>query len=149
MWSPRGSAAWRLWVALRCQPLTESRIKIGKRAVFTRMKASTQEAERHCSRRVAGRTGGSCLPPVRLLLAIDALQLALGNRDRALGVFTAGAVVGEHVDHQEVRDGRRRLFADLADARGRQRALAGLAEHLVLRVRGPNRRVVVGVERVG
>ena len=61
------------------------------------------------------------LPAARpiLLLAIDTLQLSLGNRDRALGILRAGAVVGEHVDHQEVGDRRRRLLAGGANAGNR------------------------------
>ena len=46
-----------------------------------------------------------------IVSTIDALQLPLGNRDGALGVFAAGAIVGEHVDHQEVGDRGRRLLA--------------------------------------
>src|SRR5215475_7349316 len=66
---------------------------------------------------------GSPLPAPRHLLAIDALQLPLGFGDGALGVLGAGAVVGEHVDHDEVRDRLRRLFADRSDPGGWQRAL--------------------------
>src|SRR6476620_3038872 len=73
-----------------------------------------------------------------VLLAIDALQLPLAVRDRALGVLGARAVVGEHIDHQEVGDRGGRLLAGGADAGSRKRALAGLAEHLVLRVCGPH-----------
>src|SRR5258707_14382938 len=43
--------------------------------------------------------------------AIDALQLPLAVRDRTLGVLGARAVVGEHVDHQEVGDRGCRLLA--------------------------------------
>src|SRR5258708_7832463 len=84
-----------------------------------------------------------------VVLAIDALQLALALRNRGLGILGAGAVVGEHVDHQEVGDRGRRLFAGRADAGSRKRALRGLSENGVLRVRGPHRRRVVGVERMG
>src|SRR5262249_3231689 len=48
---------------------------------------------------------------VRRALAIDALQLPLAGTDRAFDVVAPGAVVGEHVDHQEVRDRGRGLFA--------------------------------------
>src|SRR6476620_3703608 len=49
-----------------------------------------------------GRPLPAALP---MRLAIDALQLPLGNRDGTLDVLAASAVVGEHVDHQEVGDG--------------------------------------------
>src|ERR1700753_165171 len=75
-------------------------------------------------------TGGST-PPVRTvgLTAVDSFQWPLGFRDRALGILGAGAVIGEHVDHDEVGDRGRRLLAGRADAGGRQRALGGLSEH--------------------
>src|SRR5471032_322097 len=75
--------------------------------------------------------------PLHYSSAIDALQLPLGNRDGALGVFAAGAVVGEHVDDEEVGDRGCRLLADLADAGRGQRTFARLLEHRVLRVGGP------------
>src|SRR6266702_4639864 len=86
--------------------------------------------------------------PLRFSLAIDALQLTLGFRDRGLGILGAGAVVGEHVDHQEVGDRGCRLLARRTDAGRGKRALAGLSEYGVLWIRGPDRRVVIGVERV-
>src|SRR3954471_6388414 len=43
---------------------------------------------------------------------VDALELALGHADRALGVLAAGADIGEHVEHHEVGDRRRGLLAD-------------------------------------
>src|SRR5690242_19708717 len=52
----------------------------------------------------------------RALRAIDALERPLGVRDRALHVIAAGAVVGEHVDDDEVGDRARRLLADRAEA---------------------------------
>src|ERR1043165_6521605 len=61
-------------------------------------------------------------------LAIDALELPLGHRDRALHVFTARAVVGEHVNHHKVGDRSRRLFTDRAEAARRERALGDIAE---------------------
>src|SRR5450631_2711980 len=87
--------------------------------------------------------------PARSYSTIDALQLPLGNRDRAWGSLAAGAVVGEHVDHQEVGNRGRGLLSGRADAGSGQRALAGLAEHLVLRIGGPHRRGIIGIERVG
>src|SRR5450631_1828752 len=84
-------------------------------------------------------TGGNRLPPASLSLAIDTLQLPFGNRDRALGIVASGAEVGEHVDHQEVGDRGRGLLPGSADAGGRKRALASLAEHRVLRISGPHR----------
>src|SRR5260370_24431375 len=44
--------------------------------------------------------------------AIDALQLALRDRDRALHVLAPGAIIGKHVENHEVGDRRRRLLAD-------------------------------------
>src|SRR4051794_23291501 len=55
-------------------------------------------------------------PPASSMSAIDALQLPFRDRDRAGGGLAAGAVVGEHVDHQEVGDRSCRLLAGLADA---------------------------------
>src|SRR5689334_23812982 len=55
------------------------------------------------------------MPPAPLSSAIDALQLPLGFRDGGLGVLRTGAVVREHVDHDEVGDRGRRLFAGVAD----------------------------------
>src|SRR5450759_1416122 len=92
------------------------------------------------------RSACNLLQPARLYSTIDALQLPLGNRDRALGVLAAGAVVRNHVDHQEVGDRGRRLLAGRADAGSGKRALAGLAEHLILRIRRPHRRGIIGVE---
>ena len=66
---------------------------------------------------------------LQLRSAIDALQLPLGFRDGGLGILGAGAVVGEHVDHDEVGDRGRRLLAGRADARRRQRALARPAQN--------------------
>src|SRR4051812_40171594 len=84
------------------------------------------------------RAGRNSMRPAPSSSTINALQLPFGNGDRALGVVASAAVVGEHVDHQEVGDRGRRLLAGRADAGSRQRALAGLAEHLVLRIGGPD-----------
>ena len=90
------------------------------------------------------------MPPAFVsCLAINPLQLPLRDRDGALGVFASGAVVGEHIDDQEVGDRGRRLFARMADAGSRQRTLAGVAEYFVLRVSRPDRRLVVGFEACG
>src|SRR5712672_4153530 len=91
----------------------------------------------------------ACLQPARLYSAINALQLPLGNRDRTLGVFAAGAVVGEHVDDEEVGDRGRRLLAGRADAGSGKRTLTGVTEHFVLRIGLPHRSRVVAFERVG
>src|SRR5258705_10444460 len=69
-----------------------------------------------------GRTA-SCLQPAQLYSTIDTLQLPLAVRDRTLGVLGAGAVVGEHVDHEEVRNHGRRLLAHRADAGSGKRSL--------------------------
>src|SRR5262245_41221768 len=79
------------------------------------------------------------MPSAPLSSAIDALQLPLGFHNGALRVLGASAVVGEHVDHDEVGDRGRRLLADMADAGGRKRALGGLRERLVLRICRPDR----------
>src|SRR5258707_15494314 len=97
---------------------------------------STDAAEDQATSSI-GRTAQLAARPI-VRLAIDALQLPLAVRDRALGVLGAGAVVGEHVDHQAVGDRGRRLLPGGADAGSGKRALAGLAEHLVLRVGGPH-----------
>src|SRR6267154_1725884 len=68
--------------------------------------------------------GGGRPPPAPVRSAIDSLQLPFGFRHGGLGVLGAGAVVGEHVDHDEVCNRGCRLFAGRADSRGRQRALA-------------------------
>src|ERR1700716_700015 len=128
MWWPRVSAPWPSGVAGRCQPLTKS-LKASD-AVFTATRS-------RLSRNVVEWAGRN-LQPARLYSTIDALQLPLGNRNRAGGRLAAGAVVGEHVDHQEVGDRGRRLLARCADARRGKRAFAGLAEHCVLRVGGPH-----------
>src|SRR5437763_17111150 len=82
-------------------------------------------------------------------LSIDALQLPLAIRDRALGVLGARAVVGKHVDDQEVGDRGRRLLAGRTNTGSGERALAGLSEIGVLRICSPHRRGVIGVQGVG
>ena len=122
---PRRDVAHRppwLWVRAQSQPLTKSR-----KVTPMPSRRSYGELSSDARRRAA------MLAAPGLHSAIDALQLPFGNRDRALGVLAAGAEVREHIDHQEVGDRGRRLFAGLADAGGRKRALAGLAEHRVLR----------------
>src|SRR5450759_3762515 len=103
-------------------------------------------AEYHAKSSIGRAAIGS--QPARLYSTIDALQLPLGNRDRSLGVLAAGAVVRKHVDHQEVGDRGRRLLAGRADAGSGKRALAGLAEHLILRIGSPHRRSVISIERM-
>src|SRR6185437_2646071 len=72
-----------------------------------------------------GGAGGDQPPPAPLRSAIDSLQLPFGVRDRALGILAAGAVIGEHIDHDEVRDRGRGLFTGRADAEaGSARLLA-------------------------
>src|SRR5882757_5992949 len=87
--------------------------------------------------------------PATASASIDALQLPLGILHRGLGILRAGAIIGEHVDHDEVGDRGRRLLAGRADAGGRQRTLRGLPEHGVLRIGRPDGRGVIGVERMG
>src|SRR3954471_4077270 len=77
------------------------------------------------------------------VLTIDALQLPLAIGDRALGVLGARAVVGEHVDQQEVGDRGRRLLAGRTNTGSRERSLAGLSENGVLRICSPRRRGVI------
>src|SRR4051794_19823218 len=62
------------------------------------------------------KTGGGSPPPAPLSSAIDALQLPFGFRHRCLGILGAGAIVGEHVHHDEVGNRGCRLLTDLADA---------------------------------
>src|SRR4051795_10856479 len=81
--------------------------------------------------------------PPDLSLTIDALQLPLAIGDRALGVLGARAVVGEHVDHQEVGDRGRRLLARRTNTGSRERALAGLSENGVLRICSPHCRGII------
>ena len=43
--------------------------------------------------------------PIRLItdpVTVERVALTLGDLDRALGVLAAGAVVGEHVEHDEI-----------------------------------------------
>src|SRR3954470_12344579 len=82
--------------------------------------------------------------PARLYSTIDALQLPLAVRDRTLGVLGARAVVGEHVDHQEVGDRGRGLLGGRTNTGSGERALAGLTENGVLRICSPHRRRVIG-----
>src|ERR1043166_2815185 len=100
---------------------------------------SSGRAASVCGRLVLEHGAALVRRPFTSRSAIDALQLPLRHRDRALGVFAAGAVIVEHVDHQEVGDRGCRFLADLADAGCRQRALARLLEHGVLRIGGPHR----------
>src|SRR5882724_3001293 len=76
----------------------------------------------HFLRRTAANPGaspGQALAGKCSNSAIDALQLPLGHRDRALGVFAFGAIVCKHIHHEEVGDGGRRLLARGTDAGGR------------------------------
>src|SRR3984957_334864 len=108
---PRGSASWRCGFAVRCQPLTKS--LCNSDAVFTGAcgRISGRGGDRAVRKLIAGR-------PI-VVLAIDALQLPLAVRNRTLGVLGAGAVIGEHVDHQEVGDRGRGLLAGGANAGSR------------------------------
>src|SRR6476469_8045674 len=89
-------------------------------------------------------------PPARrgLCSAIDTLQLPLGNRDRTLRVLAPGAVVGEHVDDDEVGDRGRRLLADRTEPACGACARGDVAERRGLRIGGPYRVLVVSVEAV-
>src|SRR5579885_3697155 len=49
---------------------------------------------------------------------VNPLQLPLGDGDRAFDVLTARAVVGEHIQDEEIRDRGGRLFADGAQPSG-------------------------------
>src|SRR3954452_21937433 len=137
---PRVSAAWPSGVAVRCQPLTKS--LDSSDAVLAPLPGLNIM---QCRRRA----GCKCSSPPRSCLAINSLQLTLAVRDRALGVLGPRAVVGEHVDYQEVGDRGRRFLAGGSDTRGGKRALARLREHRILRIRRPNRGGIVGVQRVG
>src|SRR6476659_7774622 len=66
--------------------------------------------------------------------AINSLQLTFGFGHGGFAVLGAGAVVGEHIDHDEVGNRGRCLLAGRSDAGSRQSALAGVAEHFVLRI---------------
>src|SRR5580704_4765036 len=112
---PRGSAPWRWEGAVRCQPLTKSLCNSDAVVAGAGVRISGRGGNRAARKLIAGR-------PI-VVLAIDALQLSLAVRNRTLGVLGAGAVIGEHVDHQEVGDRGRGLLAGGADARRRQRAL--------------------------
>src|SRR5690348_5963966 len=79
---------------------------------------------------------------------INALRLPLGDGDCAFHVLTPGAVVGKHVEHEEIGDCRRRLLADRAEPAGREGALGDVAIDSTLGVRRPDRILVVGVEAV-
>src|SRR4051794_11371803 len=59
--------------------------------------------------------------------AIKPLGRTLGQRDGALYVFSAGGVVGKHVDYEEIGDRGGGLLAERAEARRRQRALGHVA----------------------
>src|SRR6202163_4837659 len=85
---------------------------------------------------------------LRGYLPIDPPRLTLRHRDRAFRVLAAGEVIGEHVEHEEVGDRRRRLLADRAEAAGGERALAGLPEDGSLGIGRPHRVGVVGIEAV-
>src|SRR5262249_18272741 len=87
------------------------------------------------------------LPPLHHL-TVQPPGLALGDRNGAFHIFATGAVVREHVDDEEVGDRRRSLLADRAEMTGGERALGAVAERRALRVGGPYRIGVVGVERV-
>src|SRR6185437_6748576 len=67
-------------------------------------------------------------PAARLRSAIDTLELPLGVRHGGLGVLRARAIVGEHVDDDEVADRGRRPLVRRADAGSRQRALRSVRE---------------------
>src|ERR1700730_13130114 len=87
------------------------------------MPSSPERAvEYHVTSPIGRAANWSAARPI-VILAIDALQLPLAIRDRALGILGARAVVGEHVNHQEVGDRGRRLLAGGADA-GSARLLA-------------------------
>src|SRR4029079_5422642 len=75
------------------------------------------ESDGHCVTGAKEKAGGrrSCLPPAPAL-SVDAAQLPLGDGDGALGVFTAGAEISEHVEHDEIRDRGGCLLADRAKA---------------------------------
>src|SRR5262245_52483986 len=95
------------------------------------------------------RWAGGAAPPALMPLAIDPGELALRDLYRILDVLAAGAIVGEHVEQDEVGNRGGRFLADRAEATGRQRALGCLAEHRALGVAGPYRVGVIGIERVG
>src|SRR4051812_21132264 len=79
-------------------------------------------------------------------LAVDAFRLPLGTRDRTLQVLATSTVVGEHIDHDEIRNRGRRFFTEVADAGRRQGAFGGIAERRYLRIGGPDRVGIVGLK---
>src|SRR5262245_10656009 len=81
--------------------------------------------------------------------AIKPLRLPLGDRDRTFDIFTAAAEIGEHVEHDEVGQGRRRLLSDRSKSAGRQRALGNVPAYGQLRIGGPDRVLFVSDEAGG
>src|SRR5262245_23723800 len=77
---------------------------------------STAMAMQRTSR--VARAGGASITPPALLApsAVEPCCLALGDLDRALGIFAAGADVGEHVEDDEIGKRRGCLLADRAQS---------------------------------
>src|SRR5581483_5378585 len=118
-------------------------------AEFPRRSALGLQRNGHERNRSKKETGGRSNPPAGIVVStIDTLKLTLRNRDRALYVLAACAVVREHVEDDEVGNRRRRLLADRTEAARRERTLGDVAIRRVLRIRGPDRILVVGVEAV-
>src|SRR5690349_10826179 len=61
-------------------------------------------------------------------LPVNPLQLPLRDGNRAFHVLAAGAVVGEHVENDEICDGGRGFLADRTQSAGGERAFGGIAE---------------------
>src|SRR5262249_34909032 len=71
------------------------------------MRLSSTSVRVHLSPR-AGRGSAGVAPA----LPIQPLRLAFGDLDRTLSILATGARIGEHVEHDEVGERRRRLLAD-------------------------------------